>query len=159
MRGWLSLATLSLVGLAIPIAALGEEVEPMANPDYAGTFQGDPSAEALLRTRVRNGKRRVVRFQYVNLSVPCEDGTVVQRTSGQIRIPVGTAQFHREEYIASGGDDNTYIEINGYFLSGGRARGNVVIIIDWDNPPPLGHIPNPDCSTQGRVRWTARLVR
>ncbi len=125
---------------------------------YSGYGSSDPATSVSFQVDLGpRGKKLRVRFQASDVELICDDGSV-QRVS----IPEDTYRFRgrksfsAEHYLF---DDTVqqYTEVSGRLVAGGQAKGYLVFIADVFPAPP-GSAAYPDCSTHGKVRWTAQRV-
>lgn len=128
-------------------------------PYYSGTVVGDPNATVSFRVRVSDqGKRRWAEFEYANVQIFYEDGT-----TGRNSTPANLFRF-RSQHVFHNEDSygqanlSSFYEVRGKLLGGGRARGYLVDVVDYINPPPSGSAGSSDWSTHGRVYWKASRV-
>jgi hypothetical protein len=148
-------ASIALAGLSagvtlVPgIASTGRSV-------YEGGFVSDAQSQAILTvpSDPRRGER--IRFRVKNLEIACDDGTTPRANIAPIRARLrNRTEFRGERYrIASPGQ--SFFQVKGRLLRGGRAAGRILYIDDNNDALPGA---GPDCGTHRRRNWTAERVR
>lgn len=126
---------------------------------YQGTVVGDASATVSFQVETgKSGKRKRAVFQAAKVQVFCDDGLAQRETFLPIHLRFRNGKVFRGEdyFIEPGTIYQTYYEVSGRLLSGGRARGTIVFISNVFDPPGTAPAPNPDCSTGQEVAWTAQ---
>jgi hypothetical protein len=130
-----------------------------ATDAYGGGFLGDPGATVTFRIREDDAGRREAVFRYDNLLGYYEDGTTGRDSQPPTVVDFdGKRRFSLESLSApTSAGTTSYIEIRGQLTHGGRrAKGYVVTVLNFLNPPLGGQGPDVDWSTHGRVYWKAR---
>jgi hypothetical protein len=118
---------------------------------YKGTVVGDSAATVAFRIRVSDkGERRWAEFQFANVQIFYEDGTVGRESAPLNLFRFRTRHIFHNGDLAAQANLASFYEVRGELLGGGRARGYLEMAVDFYNPPP------PDWSTGGRVYWKAQ---
>lgn len=120
---------------------------------YVGQVGDDPAATVSLIVE-KSGPRQA-RFEAENFEVQCDDGTTLRA-----RIPPQDFSFQSKrvfqgERYSSMAMGQVFYKVRGKLLSGGRAKGYILFIGDQFDPPGGIFSDDPDCSSRGRLRWTA----
>jgi hypothetical protein len=150
-----SAAVASLAFLAIAAGHPGG-ASALETSRYSGTVVGDPTATVSFRVRTsEQGKRRFAAFEYSDVQIFYEDGTAGRHSASQSRFGFKNADTFHDEFSEASVNSSGFYEVKGHLRSGGRARGYLVVVADFYNPPPPGFEPQPDWSTHGRVHWKA----
>jgi hypothetical protein len=147
-----------LVAMTAAITTIGVAPAAPAFGSYQGPFVDDPTANVRFQVERASGKRVVI-FEVDNLAVTCDDGNVDRANLSPVKVPLRSHNVFRTVSYTNNEVFQTYLEVKGRLLGGGRAKGFVLYVadyLDFPSAPPGSGLP--DCSTLGRRNWTAERV-
>lgn len=153
--GWLA-AMSAVIGVTLGLSAvaLGDPINTVENPDYTGQLLKHP--EGTVGFEFAEGGGRRIRFGAEGIPLTCDDGTSQPALPVPLDIRIRrNGRFTEENYHIDGSGTEEYFEVGGRLLGQGRAKGFVFLLFDPDDGPSVHY---PDCSTLGRLRWTAERV-
>jgi hypothetical protein len=157
LRG--ALVLFGILGLAAVLIAPPDRVRA-ARSHYRGTAVGDARAKVSFRVRTdEQGQPTRAGFRYENVQIYYEDGTTSRHSNPPVMFRFKNPRVFHNEYSNATGSLTSFYEVRGRLLPGGRAKGYLVHVVDFRNPPLPGFDAFPDWSTHGRVYWTAKLGR
>src|SRR5918998_984199 len=117
--------------------------------DYDGRVKGAPGSEITFNVDRRKGEKHVKVFRFEATGVPTDCGGSPDTTEyglpGYFGLRIRDGRFHIKDSPSGFRDDSLFV-LHGRLRPGGRAKGTLRIVDDFDNTPT--------CST-GRVRWSA----
>lgn len=152
-------AALAAVVLALAFTSAPGLVAAAPSKSYSGSVVGDPAATVSFQVETgKSGKPKRASFGAANVEMFCDDGSVQRATPLPITLRFRSRRIFRgESYsIEPGTSYETYYEVSGRLLSGGRTKGTIVFISDVFDPAGTAPAPNPDCSTGQEVAWTGQ---
>lgn len=156
-RRTLALTFLCVLVVLVPAAVVAR---PLQNPDYTGHGRFDRQVRVAFKVgRSEAGQQRVT-FAASNVKQICDDGTS-RVDFNPVRARLNKRdEFERVVYFGDEADpvmDQEFYWVKGKLLPERRAKGFIFSMFDpWDPP---GSANAAECSTFGRVRWTAAQVR
>jgi hypothetical protein len=158
-RGWRLTAATAVIATGLagsPSASAGTPHTDI----YRGSIIGEPSAAVEFHVAVSaKGKRQGAIFETAGTKLTCDDGSTGLAGFLPTPFPFRSARrFRGEAYsLEPGTAYETYLEVSGRLITGGRARGTLFFVSDVFDPSGSSG-PNPDCGTPGEVAWTAERI-
>jgi hypothetical protein len=141
-----ALAGLSLLVTALVLAAGAGAAR---QGEYDGKVKGAPGSEITFKVDRRKGEKHVKVFRFEATGVPTDCGGSPDTTEyglpGYFGLRIREGRFRIKDSPSGFRDDSLFV-LHGRVKPGGRAKGTLRIVDDFDNIPT--------CST-GRVRWAA----
>jgi hypothetical protein len=145
LRPVAALAALSLLAALLLAAAAGAARQG----EYDGRVKGAPNSNITFEVDRRKDELHVKVFKFSADRVPthCPGGpdTTGYSLPGYFGLRIKDGKFHIKDSPSGFRDDNLFV-LHGRLRPGGRAKGTLRIVDDFDDIPT--------CST-GRVRWSA----
>jgi hypothetical protein len=136
------------IALCVLSAVSNSEASSDPLPAYSGSFADYGIGGVSFRV-----KSKTVRFEATNVFVVCQDGTHKRLSFAPTSVPfIGRRSFEAAKYSLDPDGTERYYGVGGRLGEGGRVRG---FLVYFRNAP---HPHERDCSTEGKVRWTARRV-
>ena len=147
----LGLVIVAAIGLAVSAQATQARLQ---NADYIGSGVAERKMHVELKVKERRGKDTIF-IEAGRIPLFCDDSTERLRSPRPFPAKLDErGHFERVNYFGGGRDpDQSMYWYGGRLISDTRAKG---FVFQWEDPadPPDG--PNePECSTFGKVRWTA----
>ena len=151
------------VALAVAVAASAAASSGQATArslddwEYVGNLTGQ-KGKALFDVVNRDGKRFNANVRFRGVTVQCDDGSTRRQGFSGIEAKFKSARvFHAQDYLFEPDTGSgEQMETKGTIRPNGKAKG-WFRYVSVRQPNPVAD--PPDCYTDGRVRWTARLQK
>lgn len=141
----------------IPLAGAAPQAETVR---YEGSLRDGQTGSVSLRVKQREEERDLALFLPDPLRLSCEQGTPMVARPQEEPMKFSSARSFELMSVREGPVRGwyTFYRIHGELLSDRRARGYLFYYV---NPydPPSGPSSDGECSTAGKVQWSATTAR
>ena len=155
-RGSRSVPAVALTIAAVGLATSAQPTQArLQNPDYVGNgVAQERELRIELKVKPREGTDRIL-IQAARIPLFCDDDRDRRLSPRPFPAKLNArGRFEKVNYFDERTSDQSMYWYGGRLLSETRAKG---FVFYWSDPfdGPVGDS-GPDCSTHGKVRWTAK---